>query len=93
MSEQVPVSFKLCNRTYKIRVDATKEAYIRQTIQKIQQTLLQLKQQFPGRDEQDYLAMTLIDSITSIQDPESRLLQEEQHLIETLESLHKMIDE
>jgi len=74
-------------------VDATKEAYIRQTIQKIQQTLLQLKQQFPGRDEQDYLAMTLIDSITSIQDPESRLLQEEQHLIETLESLHKMIDE
>ncbi|HNB82366.1 MAG TPA: hypothetical protein PLP14_09730, partial [Chitinophagaceae bacterium] len=64
-----------------------------QTIQKIQQTLLQLKQQFPGRDEQDYLAMTLIDSITSIQDPESRLLQEEQHLIETLESLHKMIDE
>ncbi len=74
-------------------MDATKEAYIRQTIQKIQQTLLQLKQQFPGRDEQDYLAMTLIDSITSIQDPESRLLQEEQHLIETLESLHKMIDE
>jgi cell division protein ZapA (FtsZ GTPase activity inhibitor) len=68
MSESVSISIKLANRAYKIKVAQEKEEHVRKAMQLITDTSAKLKKSFPGRDEQDYLAMTLIDFITTQSD-------------------------
>ncbi len=65
MSDSVSISIRLGNRQYKLKVDSKNEEIVRQIILEINQKTSKLKTDFPGRDEQDYLAMTLIDYITS----------------------------
>jgi len=65
MSEAQSISIRLGNRQYKLKVAIENEESVRQSLVKITEKTNQLKQQFPGRDEQDYLAMTLIDYITT----------------------------
>lgn len=57
----------LGNRQYKVKVAPDHEASVRSLVQEITQKTQALRSQFPGRDEQDYLAMTLLDFITSKQ--------------------------
>jgi cell division protein ZapA len=61
--ETISVNIPLGNRQYKIKIAPENEARVRNAIEHIQQTSKSLRQQFPGRDEQDYLAMTLIDFV------------------------------
>lgn len=68
MSQQVPISIKLCNRTYRVKVASENEATVRSIAQAINDKLNEIKKGFPGRDDHDYLAMTLIDYITSAQE-------------------------
>ncbi|MBP9933811.1 MAG: cell division protein ZapA [Chitinophagaceae bacterium] len=65
MQETVPILIHLGGRQYKIKVSAEDEAQVRKMLAEIHQKNLQIKEQFPGRDEQDYLAMTLMDYISS----------------------------
>lgn len=65
MSEPVSISIKLANRLYKIKVAPEQEEHVRRSMQLISDTSAKLKKSFPGRDEQDYMAMTLIDFITT----------------------------
>ena len=65
MQETVPILIHLGGRQYKIKVSAEDEAHVRKILAEIHQKHLQIKEQFPGRDEQDYLAMTLMDYISS----------------------------
>ena len=69
MSEAQSISIRLGNRQYKLKVATENEESVRQSLVKITEKTNQLKQQFPGRDEQDYLAMTLIDYITTHTNP------------------------
>ena len=65
MSESQSISIRLGNRQYKLKVAPENEEAVRQSLLMINEKTNQLKQQFPGRDEQDNLAMTLIDYITT----------------------------
>lgn len=69
MSTSVPITLRLGNRQYKIKVPQHQEETVRRCLQQIQETSQRLKKDFPGRDEQDYLAMTLIDFVTSMETP------------------------
>ena len=69
MSEPVSITIKLANRTYKIKVAPEQEEHVRRAMQLISDTSNKLKKSFPGRDEQDYMAMTLIDYITTHSSP------------------------
>lgn len=63
--ENVSILIHLGNRQYKVKVAPEHEASVRTLVQEITQKTQALRDQFPGRDEQDYLAMTLLDFITS----------------------------
>jgi len=65
MSEQVSITIKLCNRTYRIKVVAENEAKVRTIMHSITEKMSNMKKDFPGRDDHDYMAMTLIDHITA----------------------------
>lgn len=67
--EPITVNIPLGKRQYKIKIAAEHEARVRDLIEQIQETNKTLRQQFPGRDEQDYLAMTLIDFVNKAEGP------------------------
>lgn len=60
MSELIPISALIGDRTYRIKVEPKHEEQVRQTLESINQKLLEFKQQFAGKDMQDYVAMTLL---------------------------------
>jgi cell division protein ZapA len=60
MSELIPISALIGDRTYRIKVEPQHEAQVRQTLQSINDKILEFKQQFAGKDMQDYIAMTLL---------------------------------
>lgn len=94
MSTAVPISLRLGNRQYKIKVPAEQEEAVRLSLQQIQDTSNRLRKEFPGRDEQDYLAMTLIDFITSkqVQPTTSNADQSHDDLMRKLTQLSTLLD-
>jgi cell division protein ZapA len=60
MSELIPISALIGDRTYRIKVEPQHEAQVRQTLQSINDKILEFKKQFAGKDMQDYIAMTLL---------------------------------
>jgi Cell division protein ZapA len=60
MSELIPISALIGDRTYRIKVEPQHEEQVRQTLQSINNKILEFKQQFAGKDMQDYIAMTLL---------------------------------
>ena len=65
--ELITLHIQLGRRQYKIKLAPENETHVREALAKIQASDQQLRAQFPDRDEQDYLAMTLIDIITHVQ--------------------------
>lgn len=73
----MPVTIRLLQRTYRIRIPQDEEESVRHIIQSIQDRLMEMKKLFPGRDEQDYLAMTLIEYVTTLKSPAAHKVREE----------------
>jgi cell division protein ZapA (FtsZ GTPase activity inhibitor) len=92
MNDHVSISIKLCNRAYKIKVAAENEATVRSTAQAINDKLADIKKNFPGRDDEDYLAMTLIDYMTSVKDETQNKLIEVDEIIHELEAINNLLD-
>lgn len=92
MSEAVSIMIKLCNRNYKIRVAPEHEETVRRITKEIGEKISDFKTNFPGRDEQDYMAMTLIDHLTTAQAPASSVTVEETKILKQLETLNQLLD-
>lgn len=67
--EPITVNIPLGKRQYKIKIAQEHESRVRAAIDQVQEINKTLRQQFPGRDEQDYLAMTLIDFVSKVETP------------------------
>ncbi len=93
MSEQVSISIKLCNRTYRIKVAAENEAKVRQIMQQIGDKIADLKKNFPGRDYHDYMAMTLIDHITSAKEGDTPVSVDSTEIMQQLDAINQLLDE
>ncbi|MCC7030606.1 MAG: cell division protein ZapA [Chitinophagaceae bacterium] len=91
MGHEVSINIKICNRNYKLKVAAENEQKVRKSITTITENIEKFHQNFPGRDDQDYMAMTLIDFITSAQNTGSQS-NEEDALIKKLEQINHLLD-
>jgi hypothetical protein len=60
MSELLPISATIGDRTYRIKVEPHEEAQVRETLQVINNKIVELKSLYVGKDMQDYIAMTLL---------------------------------
>lgn len=93
MSAEVSIHIKICNRNYKLKVAAENEQIVRDSIHKITENINRFHTNFPGRDDQDYMAMTLLDFITSNENKQSQAIAEEEHtVIKKLERLNTLLD-
>ncbi|MBI5373231.1 MAG: cell division protein ZapA [Sphingobacteriales bacterium] len=91
MSELIPISALIGDRTYRIKIDPKDEELVRKTLKTVNDKILEFKTQFAGKDMQDYIAMVMIWFATEIQSGQSgNLLKED--ISGQLEQLEKMID-
>ena len=60
MSELIPVTVVIADRSYRIRIQPKDEEVLRKTIKTINEKVIEFKTQFSGKDMQDYVAMVLM---------------------------------
>ncbi len=66
MSELIPISALVGDRTYRIRIEPGDEEVVRKTLKDLNDKIIEFKTQFAGKDMQDYVAMVLIWFATEI---------------------------
>jgi cell division protein ZapA len=91
MSETTLVDLMILNRSFKVKVDTQQVALVQQRMEAIQAKLLSLKSNFPGRDVQDYLSMSLIDAVSESLQTEDNQLKNET-LFAELKKLNELLD-
>jgi cell division protein ZapA (FtsZ GTPase activity inhibitor) len=60
MSELIPINIVIADRTYRIKTTVSDEEIIRKTVKMINDKIFEFKEQFAGKDMQDYIAMVII---------------------------------
>ncbi len=58
--ELVPINIIIADRTYRIKTSAADEEVVRKTVKLINDKVFEFKNQFAGKDMQDYIAMVII---------------------------------
>ncbi len=56
----LPINVWLAGRSYRIRIPATEEAAVRRAVKEADQKIIELRQHYAGRDDQDFIAMALL---------------------------------
>jgi cell division protein ZapA (FtsZ GTPase activity inhibitor) len=90
MENLIPISLLIGDRTYRIRVQQSEEEYIRKMAKKLNDQIAGFKNQYGGKDMQDYLAMVLLSIVTEKEDRE--IHAELPDIIPSLEKLEGMLD-
>ena len=91
MEELIPITITIGDRSYRIKVEPQHEETVRKTVRFIYDKVQEFKQQFAGKDMQDYVAMALIWFATqNAQQVQGQLLDAE--LAEGFERLHQLLD-
>ncbi|HVG17008.1 MAG TPA: cell division protein ZapA [Chitinophagaceae bacterium] len=60
LEELIPTNLLIADRTYRVRINPKDEEVVRKTVKTINDTLLEYKTMFAGKDMQDYIAMVLV---------------------------------
>jgi cell division protein ZapA len=60
MSELIPVTVIIADRSYRLRIQPKDEEVLRKTVKTINEKIIEFKTQFAGKDMQDYIAMVLM---------------------------------
>lgn len=92
MSELIPISALIGDRTYRIKINPSDEEVVRRTLKTINEKIIEFKTQFAGKDMQDYIAMVLIWYATEQQNVASPGASNE-NLGSQLGLLEKLLDE
>ncbi len=90
MSELIPVNIVIADRTYRIKTKPEDEEVIRKTVKLINDKVFEFKEQFAGKDMQDYVAMVIIWYATQNQSASNNLLNDE--AIRTLQKIEQVLD-
>ncbi|MBK8953055.1 MAG: cell division protein ZapA [Chitinophagaceae bacterium] len=91
MSELIPISALIGDRTYRIKIEPKDEEVVRKTLKVVNEKIVEFRTQFAGKDMQDYIAMVLIWFATE-QEEQAAAGMEQQSLSEKLNFLEKLID-
>lgn len=60
MSDLIPITVNIADRTYRIKIPAQQEASVRKVIKTINDKVVEYRTQFAGKDMQDYVSMVLL---------------------------------
>ena len=91
MSELIPISALIADRTYRIKIEPKDEEVVRKTLKIINDKILEFKNMFAGKDMQDYIAMVLIWYATE-QTSSGQSDIENENVVSRLTAIEKLID-
>lgn len=91
MSELIPISALIGDRTYRIKIKPSDEEVVRKTLKVINDKIIEYKTMFAGKDMQDYIAMVLIWYATEQLQQTADGIQKD-NLSEKLVLLEKLLD-
>jgi cell division protein ZapA len=91
MSELIPITVFIADRSYRLRIHPKDEEVLRKTIKTINEKIVEFRSQFAGKDMQDYIAMVLMWFATE-QNAGSRQQLEDDHIGDQLDSLERLLD-
>ena len=91
MSELIPISALVGDRTYRIRIEPGDEEVVRKTLKTINDKIIEFKTQFAGKDMQDYIAMVMIWFATEINSGNHQPITSE-GISEQLRAIEKLLD-
>jgi cell division protein ZapA (FtsZ GTPase activity inhibitor) len=91
MSELIPVSIMIGDRSYRLRISPQDEEVLRKTVKTINEKLIEFKTQFAGKDLQDYIAMVLIWFATE-QNAAMTQQVEKENITGQLSTVERMLD-
>src|SRR5215470_1038703 len=91
MSELIPVTVIIADRSYRIRIAPKDEEVLRKTIKTINEKIIEFKTQFAGKDMQDYVAMVLMWFAT---EQNAAVVQQvdKDNIASRLETLERMVE-
>ncbi len=60
MSELIPANIVIADRSYRLKIEPIEEELIRKTVKIINDKIFEYKENFAGKDMQDYVSMALL---------------------------------
>ena len=91
MSNLIPISAVIGDRSYRIKIQPDDEEVVRKTLKMINDKILEFRTLFAGKDMQDYIAMVIIWFATE-QLAQQAAGQEMEEMEEGLERIEKLLD-
>jgi len=91
MEQLIPVNIVIADRTYRLKIEVDEEELVRKTAKLINEKILEFKNQFAGKDMQDYVSMALIWFATE-QNKTGQALIQQKEISEKLSSLETFLD-
>lgn len=95
MDALIPVTILIGDRTYRLKIDAEDEERVRKSVKLINEKIAEFKNNFAGKDMQDFISMVLIwfateqmknnGETTLLHDTINRLAQMEQMIDRALD--------
>jgi cell division protein ZapA len=91
MSNLIPISAVIGDRSYRIKIQPDDEEVVRKTLKMINEKILEFRTLFAGKDMQDYIAMVIIWFATE-QLAQQAAGQEMEEMEEGLGRIEKLLD-
>jgi cell division protein ZapA len=91
MSELIPVNILIADRSYRLKIESADEEMVRKTAALINDKIGEFRNQFAGKDMQDYVSMVLLWFATEQNQSGIELVKLDE-AAEKLASLEKMVD-
>ncbi|MEN9525888.1 MAG: cell division protein ZapA [Bacteroidota bacterium] len=92
MSNLIPISAVIGDRSYRIKIQPDDEEVVRKTLKMINEKILEFRTLFAGKDMQDYIAMVIIWFATE-QLAQQAAGQEMEEMEEGLGRIEKLLDD
>jgi cell division protein ZapA (FtsZ GTPase activity inhibitor) len=91
MSELIPVNILIADRSYRLKIEAKDEEMVRKTAGLINEKIGEFRNQFAGKDMQDYVSMVLLWFATEQNQSGIELVKWDEAAAK-LASLEKLVD-
>jgi cell division protein ZapA len=91
MSELIPITVFIADRSYRLRIHPKDEEVLRKTIKTINEKIVEFRSQFAGKDMQDYVAMVLMWFATEQNTGVKQQLNDD-HMGDQLDSIERLLE-
>lgn len=89
-SQIININITICGRSYPLKINASEELAIRETVKDINAKIQEYQEMFSGKDNQDYLAMTLL-TIAMEKDPQKPQITPEESSLKANELVQEIL--